>query len=116
MVPISWTDCQFCGYHWPSQQEIYQAELQEIVSREQDEETLEQMVARKKLDGWKNDWILRDVCQKNPSNMKDAFMKAIEVLRTTHGENISPKYWYFFKEHKLGRIKEKKDGGSPKLF
>lgn len=116
MVPISWTDCQFCGYHWPSQQEIYQAELQEIVSREQDEETLEQMVARKKLDGWKNDWILRDVCQKNPSNMKEAFMKAIEVLRTTHGENISPKYWYFFKEHKLGRIKGKKDGGSPKLF
>ena len=116
MVPISWTDCQFCGYHWPSQQEIYQAELQEIVSKEQEEETLEQMVARKKLDGWKNDWILRDVCQKNPSNMKEAFMKAIEVLRTTHGENISPKYWYFFKEHKLGRIKEKKDGGSPKLF
>ena len=116
MVPISWTDCQFCGYHWPTQQEIYQAELQEIVSKEQDEETLEQMVARKKLDGWKNDWILRDVCQKNPSNMKEAFMKAIEVLRTTHGENISPKYWFFFKEHKLGRIKEKKDGGSPKLF
>lgn len=116
LVPVSWTDCQFCGYHFPTVHEIYQAELQEIISREQGEETLEQMVARKKLAGWKNDWILRDVCQKNPSNMKESFMKAIEILRTTHGENISPKYWYFFKEHKLGRIKEKEENSSPKLL
>ena len=116
LVPVSWTDCKFCGYHFPTEHEIYRAELQEIVSKEQDEETLEQMVARKKLAGWKNDWILRDVCQKNPSNMKEAFMKAIEILRTTHGEKITPKYWHFFKEHKLGRIKEKKEDSSQKLF
>lgn len=116
LVPVSWTDCKFCGYHFPTEHEIYQAELQEIVNKEQEEETLEQMVARKKLAGWKNDWILRDVCQKNPSNMKETFMKAIEILRTTHGEKITPKYWHFFKEHKLGRIKEKKEDSSPKLF
>lgn len=116
LVPVSWTDCKFCGYHFPTEHEIYQAELQEIVNKEQEEETLEQMVARKKLAGWKNDWILRDVCQKNPSNMKESFMKAIEILRTTHGEKITPKYWHFFKEHKLGRIKEKKSDSSPKLF
>ena len=116
LVPVSWTDCKFCGYHFPTEHEIYRAELQEIVSKAQDEETLEQMVARKKLAGWKNDWILRDVCQKNPSNMKESFMKAIEILRTTHGEKITPKYWHFFKEHKLGRVKEKKEDSSPKLF
>lgn len=116
LVPVSWTDCKFCGYHFPTEHEIYRAELQEIVSKAQEEETLEQMVARKKLAGWKNDWILRDVCQKNPSNMKEAFMKAIEILRTTHGEKITPKYWHFFKEHKLGRIKEKKEDSSQKLF
>ena len=116
LVPVSWTDCKFCGYHFPTEHEIYRAELQEIVSKAQDDETLEQMVARKKLAGWKNDWILRDVCQKNPSNMKEAFMKAIEILRTTHGEKITPKYWHFFKEHKLGRIKEKKEDSSQKLF
>lgn len=116
LVPVSWTDCKFCGYHFPTEHEIYQAELQEIVNKEQEKETLEQMVARKKLAGWKNDWILRDVCQKNPSNMKESFMKAIEILRTTHGEKITPKYWHFFKEHKLGRIKEKKEDSSPKLF
>lgn len=115
LVPVSWTDCQFCGYHFPTQHEIYKAELQEIVDKEQEEETLEQMVARKKLAGWKNDWILRDVCQKNPDNMKEAFFRAVEVLRTSHGERISPKYWYFFKEHKLGRVKEaRKD--EPKLL
>ena len=47
--------------------------------------------------------------------MKESFMKAIEILRTTHGEKITPKYWYFFKEHKLGRRKKESDGGS-KLF
>jgi len=90
------------------------AELQEIVSKEQSEETLEQMVARKKLAGWKNDWILRDVCQKNPSNMKESFMKAVDILRTAHGEKISPKYWHFFKEHKLGRLKS--DDGQKKIW
>lgn len=114
LIPVSWTDCQFCGYHFPSRQETYVAELQEIVSKEQSEETLEQMVARKKLAGWKNDWILRDVCQKNPSNMKESFMKAVDILRTAHGEKISPKYWHFFKEHKLGRLKA--DDGQKKIW
>jgi superfamily II DNA or RNA helicase len=114
LVPVSWTDCQFCGYHFPTQHEIFQAELHEIAA-ENDEETIEGYVARKKLDNWKNDWILRDICQKHPDDMKGAFMKAIEVLRTKHGANISPKYWHFFKEHKLGRVKEAQDS-SPKLF
>lgn len=116
LVPVSWTACKFCGYHFPTEHEIYRAELQEIVSREQDEETLEQMVARKKLAGWKNDWILRDICQKNADNPKKAFMAAIEVLRTAHGEHISPKYWYKFKEIKLNKVKTDAQDSSPKLF
>jgi superfamily II DNA or RNA helicase len=114
MVPVSWSDCQFCGYHWPTQQEVFQAELHEI-AEENSEETIEGYVARKKLDNWKNDWILRDICQKHPENMKEAFMKAIEILRTRHGANISPKYWHFFKEHKLGKVKVKQDE-EPKLL
>lgn len=110
LVPVSWTDCQFCGYHFPTQHEIYQAELQEIVANKTEEQTLEQYVAEKKLAGWKNDWILRDVCQKNPDNMKAAFMRAIDVLRTTHGEKIDGRYWKFFKEHKLNRVKKQDKG------
>ena len=115
LVPVSWTDCQFCGYHWPTQQETFQAELQEIAS-ENEEETIEGYVARKKLLGWKNDWILRDICQKHPDDIKGAFMKAIEVLRTNHGEKISAQYWHFFKEHKLGKIKQGQKQEEPKLF
>ena len=114
LVPVSWTDCKFCNYHWPTPQETYKAELQEIVAKETEEQTLEQYVAQKKLDGWKNDWILRAVCHKNPNNMKDAFMKSIEVLRTAHGEKLDGRYWKFFKEHKLGRVKEKDK--EPKLL
>ena len=83
------------------------------MSKEQEEETLEQMVARKKLAGWKNDWILRDICQKNPDNQKEVFMRAIEVLRTNHGEKIDGRYWKFFKQHKLKQVK--RDEG-PKLI
>lgn len=117
LVPVSWTDCQFCGYHWPTQQETYRAELQEIVAKQEEEETLEQYVARRKLEGWSNNRILVAVCIKNTDNQKEAFMRAIEVLRTKHGANLSPKFWFFFKREILSKVKVKKsDGSSPKLF
>ena len=116
MVPASWKQCAFCEYIWPTQQEIYNAELNEIVARE-DEESLESYVARKKLEGKSNNWILVQVCIKNPDNQKEAFMRAIEVLRTKHGANISPKYYFFFKKEILSNVKiKKKDDSSPKLF
>jgi superfamily II DNA or RNA helicase len=117
LVPISWTDCQFCDYHWPTQQETYKAELEEIVAKADEEETLEQYVARRKLDGWSNNRILVSVCIKNADNQKESFMRAIDVLRTKHGSNISPKFWYFFKKEILSNVKVKKDeDSSPKLF
>ena len=115
LVPVSWKDCGFCGYHWPTQQETYSAELQEIVARE-DEETIEGYVARKKLEGKKTNWILVNVCIKNPDHKKEAFMRAIEVLRTKHGENISPKYWFFFKKNILDKVKVKPTDSGPSLF
>ena len=115
LVPVSWTDCKFCGYHWPTQQETYVAELQEVVARE-DDETIEGYVARKKLEGKNNNWILVQVCIKNPDNQKDAFMRAIEVLRTKHGANISPKYWYFFKKEILSKVKVKKEDSDSVLW
>jgi superfamily II DNA or RNA helicase len=115
MVPVSWKDCAFCGYHWPTQQEFYNAELQEVVARE-DEESLESYVARKKLEGKSNNWILVQVCIKDPDNQKEAFMRAIEVLRTKHGANISPKYYFFFKKEILSKVKVKKKDEGPSLF
>ena len=112
MVPVSWKQCQFCQYVWPTQQDIYNAELNEIVARE-DEESLESYVARKKLEGKSNNWILVQCCIKNPDNQKEAFMRAIEVLRTKHGANISPKYYFFFKKEILSKVKVKKKDESP---
>jgi superfamily II DNA or RNA helicase len=117
LVPVSWKDCQFCGYHFPTQQEIYRADLQEIVAKDEGVETLEQYVARRKLQGWSNNRILVDICIKNASNQKESFMRAIDVLRTSHGENISAKYWYFFREKILKNVKIRTDGNTgPKLF
>ncbi|MBO7510024.1 MAG: DEAD/DEAH box helicase family protein [Bacteroidales bacterium] len=115
LVPVSWKECAFCGYVWPTQQDIYNAELNEIIARE-DEESLESYVAKKKLEGKSNNWILIQVCIKNPDNQKEAFMRAIEVLRTKHGANISPKFWFFFKKEILSKVKVKKKDDSPSLF
>ena len=115
LVPVSWTDCRFCGYHWPSQQEIYNAELNEIVATTE-EESLESYVARKKLDGWSNNRILVAVCIKNPDSQKESFMRAIEVLRTKHGENVSPRFWFFFKKEILSKVKLKPKNNDQKLF
>lgn len=115
LVPVSWKECAFCGYVWPTQQDIYNAELNEIIARE-DEESLESYVAKKKLEGKSNNWILIQVCIKNPYNQKEAFMRAIEVLRTKHGANISPKFWFFFKKEILSKVKVKKKDDSPSLF
>ena len=116
LIAVQYTDCPFCGYHYPSQQEIYTASLQEIVARAEDEETLEQYVARRKLDGWSNNRILVAVCIKNADNQKEAFSRAIEVLRTKHGANISPKFWYFFKREILSKVKMKPKDNDPKLI
>ena len=116
LVPVSWTDCKFCGYHWPTQTETYHAELQEIVE-ENEAESIEGYVARKKLEGKKTNWILVNVCIKNPNNQKEAFMRACEVLRTKHGENLSPKYWYFFRKNILDKVKVRQvKDGEPRLW
>lgn len=118
LIPVQYQDCPYCGWHFPSKQEIYNAELNEIVAQKKDdeEETLEQYVARRKLDGWSNNRILVAVCIKNADNQKEAFMRSIEVLRTKHGENISPKFWYFFRTKILSKEKAKKKDESPSLF
>lgn len=107
MVPIQMNDCCFCGYHFPSKQEIYNAELQEIAARRSDsgEETIESWVAGKKLEGKSLNWILVNVCIRNPEHRKEAFMKAIRVLRKADGSEISQKYWWAFNKNILSKIK-----------
>lgn len=115
-VPVQTLDCPFCKHHWNTEQENYIVELHEVADKETDGKTLEQWAASRKLLGWKNDWILREACHRNPDNMKEAFMRVVAVLRTEDGgEKLSPKYWHFFKEHKLGKVKPKKDNG-PKII
>lgn len=109
LVPISATDCPFCGYHWDSEKETYSVELQEVIKEQaEDMETIEGFCAAKKLAGWENDWILRDLCIKNKDNQKEVFMRAIKILKTDSGQYVSPSYWHFFKKTKLDAKKTKK--------
>jgi len=106
ILPIQVQDCPFCGYHFPTRQEEYEVELQEIVAKSHSgPETIQQYAARKKLEGWSNPRILASLCAKNPHNQKEVFMKAIEVLNTNHGAKITPAYWFFFKKNILSKKK-----------
>lgn len=106
LLPIQVQDCPFCGYHFPTKQEEYEVELQEIIAKPNNgPETIQQYAARKKLEGWSNPRILASLCAKNPNNQKEVFMKAIEVLNTNHGAKITPQYYYFFKKNILSKKK-----------
>lgn len=110
LVPVSWTDCQFCGYHWPTQQETYIAELREIAENNE-EESVAGYVSRMKLEGKNTNWILVNICLKNSKDMKGAFMEAAEIM------GLKPTYWYFFKKNILSKVKVKQSQDfSPKLF
>ena len=110
LVPVSWTDCKFCGYHWPTQQETYIAELREIAENNE-EESVAGYVSRMKLEGKNTNWILVNICLKNSKDMKGAFMEAAEIM------GLKPTYWYFFKKKILSKVKVKQSqDSSPKLF
>ena len=107
ILPIQVQDCPFCGYHFPTKQEEYEVELQEIVAKSHSgPETIQQYAARKKLEGWSNPRILASLCARNPHNQKAVFMEAIEVLNTNHGAKITPQYWHFFSQNILKRRKK----------
>ena len=108
LIAVQYQDCPFCGYHFPTKQETYHAELQEIAEKN-DVETVEGYVSRMKLDGKNTNWILVNVCIKNSDNMKTAFMQAADVLGLDH------KYWYFFKKNILSKVKVLHDN-EPKLI
>ena len=110
LVPVSWTDCQFCGYHFPTQQETYIAELREIAENSE-EESIAGYVSRMKLEGKNTNWILVNICLKNSKDMKGAFMEAAGIM------GLKPTYWYFFKKNILSKVKVKQaQDSSPKLF
>ena len=118
LVAVQYRQCPFCGYTWPTRQDIYKAELTEIVvaNEKLEEESIAGYVARMKLAGKSSNWILVNVCIKNSDNQKGAFMEAIKVLKKDDGTAYNPQFWKFFKQYILNKVKVKKDAGGPTLF
>lgn len=111
MIAIQYSDCPFCGYHFPTKQETFRAELQEIVDKRDYErkQTVEEYVAQKKLEGRNTNWILVQVCILNAKEKKAAFQRAAKVL------GLNPKYYYFFSKNILSKVKITEDS-DPKLL
>lgn len=105
LLLVSATDCKWCGYHFPTQKEIYNVELTEIIDNSETDD-MNKWIAEQMLKGKNPNWILVNICIKNPLNQKAAFMEAIKVLRKADGGQFSPKYWHFFKKNILDRKKK----------
>lgn len=111
MIAVQYSDCPFCGYHFPTKQETFQAELQEIVDKREynRKQTVEEYVAEKKLEGKNTNWILVQVCILNAKEKKAAFQRAAKVL------GLKPTYYYFFSKNILSKVKISEDS-DPKLL
>lgn len=100
IVPVSVMVCPYCGFTWLTDKQQYEVELTKLVETKKDEEeTIHQYCARKRLEGWGTQRILVAIMTKNKDNMKKSFMEAIRVLRTDKGEMVSPSYYYFLKKY-----------------
>jgi hypothetical protein len=107
IIPAFSTDCPFCGYHFPTQHEIYTVELREIIQQSKEGEmTMEQWIADKIAnEGWDNNRILITLCKKNPGAERQTFLKAVKLMRTKHGSVLSDNYWWPFKKVFLDKDK-----------
>lgn len=103
LIPAQTMVCPFCEYMFPTEKEIYQVELEEIVGHETDEKnmTVAQWTAKKKLEGRSNSWILINVMKRNQCEQRKAFNEARIVLRNQDGTEISEKYYNVIKKYIL---------------
>lgn len=113
LVPVQCSDCPWCKYHWTSEAEIYEAELEEYKSGERGT-SFQQWVAeeydRAVNKGYKNviNYVLVRACHANMENPKKAFEEAVSVLRTSKGSQVNPRYWWYFKKNILSKAKRTK--------
>lgn len=103
LIPVQRMECPFCGHVFPTDKELYEIELEEIIGGETDEKnmTVAQWTAKKKLEGRSNSWILINVIKRNKTEQRKAFNEARVVLRNQDGTEISEKYYNVIKKYIL---------------
>lgn len=103
LIPAQSLKCPFCGHIFPTEKEIYEIELEEIIGGETDEKnmTVAQWAAKKKLEGRSNSWILINAIKRNKTEQRKAFNEARVVLRNQDGTEISEKYYNVIKKYIL---------------
>lgn len=118
LIAVQYSECPFCGYHFPTRHEVYKADLEEILAKEdkKENETIAGYVARMKLAGKNSNWILVNICIRNADEQKKSFMEAIKYLKKDDGTAYSPQFWYFFKLHVLSKVVVKPTKEAPLLF
>lgn len=118
LIAVQYSECPFCGYHFPTRHEVYKADLEEILAKEdkKENETIAGYVARMKLAGKNSNWILVNICIRNADEQKKSFMEAIKYLKRDDGTAYSPQFWYFFKLHVLSKVAVKPTKEKPLLF
>lgn len=107
MIPMTCKVCPCCGRICVDEKWDYVLHLEEVKENAQ-EESIEEYVANRRLEGWKMSRILISVCISNPDNMRKAFTRGYLAMSPGKTEKDAHKYYFVFMKQFGEKIKHKR--------
>ena len=110
LIPVVSQVCPYCSYEYPSDKQIFEIELHEIIQEAREGLlTPKQWIASKLLEDWSLNRILCTMIIKNSGvSQYNTFIKVLELYKEITGKEIKPGYWYHFRREILDKHKVKK--------
>lgn len=105
-VPATCSYCPHCGFKFPTEKDVFQLHLEEIIESE-DEQSLASFAAQKKKEGWKLSRIMVQACLRNSKEPKKAFIEVYLALYVGKNRQDAEKYWRVWKKNVWDKVKLK---------
>lgn len=107
MIPNTCKVCPKCGKILVDEKWDYVLHLEEV-KEEAQEESIENYVTTRRLDGWSIPRIMISLCCSNPDNMRKAFIRGYMTLCPEKTEKDAGKYYYVFMKQFKDKIKTRR--------
>ena len=107
LIPMTCRECPNCGKIQVDEKWDYVLHLEEVKENAQ-EESIEEYVANRRLEGWKMARILISICISNPDNMRKAFTRGYLAMSPGKTEKDAHKYYFVFMKQFGEKIKHKR--------
>lgn len=98
LIPIQNQTCPFCGYVFPTQEQIYHAYLEEVKQSNADDSPAS-YAARKKQEGWGFQRIAVQLYLRNTEQPKKAFIEGYLAVFPDKTTSDAEKYWFVWNKN-----------------